>query len=67
MCSKKNYTYGRTTRKGLLLLYKLDKTHEQMNYIKQIMWKLLQDKPKLGSIPKRLRRSKDKKKLDKDL
>jgi hypothetical protein len=33
-----------------------------MKYIKQIMWKLLQDKPKLESIMKRLRRSKDRKK-----
>jgi hypothetical protein len=42
-------------------------------YIKQIMWKLLQDKPKSESIMKRLRRSKDRKKstikrkLEKDL
>jgi hypothetical protein len=42
-------------------------------YIKQIMWKLLQDKMKLESIMKRLRRSKDRKKsaikrkLEKDL
>jgi hypothetical protein len=32
-------------------------------YIKQIMWKLLQDNLKLESIMKRLRRSKDRKKL----
>ena len=44
-----------------------------MKYIKQIMWKLLQDKPKLESILKKLRSSKDKKKstikrkLEKDL
>jgi hypothetical protein len=48
-------------------------THERMKYIKQIMWKLLQDKPKSESILKRLRRSKDRKKsaikrkLEKDL
>jgi hypothetical protein len=42
-------------------------------YIKQIMWKLLQDKPKSESIMKRLRRNKDRKKsaikrkLEKDL
>jgi hypothetical protein len=42
-------------------------------YIKQIIWKLLQDKLKSESIMKRLRRSKDKKKsaikrkLEKDL
>jgi hypothetical protein len=47
--------------------------HERMKYIKQIMWKILQDKPKSESIPKRLRGSKDKKKstikrkLEKDL
>jgi hypothetical protein len=57
----------------LLSLYKLDNTHERMKYIKQIMWKLLQDKPKSESIMKRLRRSKDRKKstikrkLEKDL
>jgi hypothetical protein len=57
----------------LLSLYKSDNTHERMKYIKQIMWKLLQDKPKSESILKRLRRSKDrkksaiKKKLEKDL
>ena len=67
MCSKKNYTYGRTRRYGLLSLYKSDKTHQRMKYIKQNMWKLLQDKPKSGSILKRLRRSKDRKKLEKDL
>jgi hypothetical protein len=57
----------------LLSLYKSDNTHERMKYIKQIMWKLLQDKPKSESILKKLRRSKDKKKsainrkLEKDL
>jgi hypothetical protein len=57
----------------LLSLYKSDNTHERMKYIKQIMWKLLQDKPKSESILKRLRKSKDRKKstikrkLEKDL
>jgi hypothetical protein len=57
----------------LLSLYKSDNTHERMKYIKQIMWKLLQDKPKSESILKKLRRSKDRKKsaikrkLEKDL
>jgi hypothetical protein len=57
----------------LLSLYKLDNTHERLKYIKQIMWKLLQDKLKSESILKRLRRSKDikksiiKRKLEKDL
>jgi hypothetical protein len=57
-----------------LYLWKKNKIRiERMKYIKQIMWKLLQDKPKLESIMKRLRRSKDRKKsaikrkLEKDL
>ena len=38
--------YGKKTRQGLLSLWKSDNTHERIKYIKQIMWKLLQDKLK---------------------
>jgi hypothetical protein len=42
---------------------------ERMKYIKQILWKLLQDKPKSESILKKPRRKKStiKRKLEKDL
>jgi hypothetical protein len=43
MYSKKNYTYGRTTRKGLI---SLDNTHERMKYIESIMKRLRRRKDK---------------------
>jgi hypothetical protein len=50
MYSKKNYTYGRTTRKGLI---SLDNTHERMKYVESIMKRLRRRKDKKKPTIKR--------------